>query len=133
MAAKPYGVRLSLADYEAGGLSPVRSADLLHAAAAPDANPFHLWFRERLPEVLAETPVSAVGFSLNYLSQALTAFAMIGLIRRAYPHLRIVLGGGLVTSWMRNPGWRNPFAGPRGCDDRRAGRGPASGPVRKEP
>ncbi len=114
-AAKPYGVRLSLADYEAGGLSPVRSADLLHAAAAPDANPFHLWFRERLPEVMAETPVSAVGFSLNYLSQALTAFAMIGLIRRAYPHLRIVLGGGLVTSWMRSPGWRNPFAGLVDC------------------
>ncbi len=108
-AAKPYGVRLSLADYEAGGLSPLRSADLLHAAAAPDTNPFHRWFRERLPEVMAETPVSHVGFSLNYLSQALTAFAMIGLIRRAYPHLRIVLGGGLVTSWMRSPGWRNPF------------------------
>ena len=110
-AARPYGVRLSLADYEAGGLSPARSADLLRAAAAPEANPFHLWFRERLPEVMAETPVDLVGFSLNYLSQALTAFAMIGLIRGAYPHLRIVLGGGLVTSWMRNPGWRNPFAG----------------------
>ncbi len=110
-AAKPYGVRLSLADYEAGGLSPVRSADLLHAAAVPDANPFYLWFRGRLPEVMAEIPVSVVGFSLNYLSQALTAFAMIGLIRRTYPQLRIVLGGGLVTSWMRNPGWRNPFAG----------------------
>ena len=108
-AAKPYGVRLSLADYEAGGLSPLRSADLLRAAAVPDANPFHFWFRERLPEVLAETPVSSVGFSLNYLSQALTAFAMIGLIRRAEPRLRIVLGGGLVTSWVRRPGWRNPF------------------------
>lgn len=109
-AAKPSGVRLSLADYEAGGLSPVRSDDLLQAAAAPDANPFHPWFRERLPEVLAETSVSFVGFSVNYLSQALTAFAMIGLIRRVEPRLRIILGGGLVTSWMRSPGWRNPFA-----------------------
>jgi hypothetical protein len=111
MAAKPYEVRLSLADYEAGSLSPIRSADLLQAAAAPDANPFHPWFRQRFPELLAETPVSHVGFSLNYLSQALTAFAMIGLIRRDYPHLRIVIGGGLVTSWMRRPGWRNPFGG----------------------
>jgi hypothetical protein len=110
-AARPYGVRLSLADYEAGGLSPVRSADLLRAAATPEASPFICWFRERLPEVMAETPVDLVGFSLNYLSQALTAFAMIGLIRGVYPPLRIVLGGGLVTSWMRNPGWRNPFAG----------------------
>jgi hypothetical protein len=110
-AAKPSGVRLSLTDYEAGSLSPVRSADLLHAAAEPDANPFHCWFRARLPEIIAERPVSHVGFSVNYLGQALTAFAMIGLIRRTYPQLRIVLGGGLVTSWMRSPGWRNPFAG----------------------
>ncbi len=111
VAAKPYGVRLSLADYEAGSLSPVRSADLIRAAAVPEENPFHPWFRRRLPEVLAEMPVSHVGFSLNYLSQALATFAMIGLIRREYPHLRIVLGGGLVTSWMRRPGWRSPFGG----------------------
>ena len=123
MAAKPYGVRLSLADYEADSLSPVRSADLLRAAAASDANPFHPWFRRRLPEILAETPASHVGFSLNYLSQALTAFAMIGLIRREYPHLRIVLGGGLVTSWMRRPGWRDPFG--RLVDDLIAGQGEA--------
>jgi radical SAM superfamily enzyme YgiQ (UPF0313 family) len=110
-AAEPFGVRLSLADYEADSLSPVRSADLLDAAAAPDANPFHFWFRERFPEVIEETHVSHVGFSINYLSQALTAFAMIGLIRREYPFLRIVLGGGLITSWMRNCGRQNLFPG----------------------
>jgi len=111
VAARPYGVRLSLTDYEADSLSPVRSADLLQAAAAPDTDPFHFWFRERLSEILADTDVSHVGFSISYLSQALTAFAMIGLIRREYPLLRIVLGGGLITSWMSTPGWRNPFAG----------------------
>ena len=110
-AAEPFGVRLSLADYEADSLSPVRSADLLRAAAAPDANPFYLWFRGRFPEILAETTVSHVGFSINYLSQALTAFAMIGLIKREYPFLRIVLGGGLVTSWMRNSSRQNLFSG----------------------
>jgi hypothetical protein len=47
-AAEPFGVRLSLADYEADSLSPVRSADLMQAAATPDTNPFHFWFRERL-------------------------------------------------------------------------------------
>ncbi|MCE5284043.1 MAG: hypothetical protein LLG93_18310 [Deltaproteobacteria bacterium] len=108
-AARPSGVRLNLADYEDGRLNPVRSADLLAAAAEPAANPFHAWFAERLPEILAEMPVSHVGLSINYLSQALTAFAMIGHIRREYPSLRIVLGGGLVTSWMRRPGWRDPF------------------------
>jgi hypothetical protein len=111
VTARPYGVRLSLTDYEADALSPVRSADLLQAAAAPESNPFHGWFRERLSEILVETDVSHIGFSINYLSQALTAFALIGLIRREYPWLRIVLGGGLITSWMRAPGWCNSFVG----------------------
>ncbi|MCX5838571.1 MAG: radical SAM protein [Deltaproteobacteria bacterium] len=109
-AARPYGVRLSLADYEDERLSPVRSVDLLQAAAAPEANPFYPWFRGRLPEILTETPVSHVGFSLNYLSQALTTFAMIGFLRRAFPEVRIVLGGGLVTSWIRRPDRKTPFA-----------------------
>lgn len=111
VAARPYGVRLSLSDYEADSLSPVRSADLLHAAEAPETNPFHFWFRGRLSEILSETDVSHIGLSVSYLSQALTAFALIGLIRREYPSLRIILGGGLITSWARSPGWRNPFAG----------------------
>lgn len=109
-AAEPYGVRLSLADYETVSLSPVRSADLHRAAATPDSNPFYPWFRERFPEILEGKAVSHIGFAINYLSQALTAFAMIGLIKREYPFLRIVVGGGLVTSWLRHSGRRNLFA-----------------------
>lgn len=52
-----------------------------------------------------------VGFSLNYLSQALCTFSMAGFLRKEFPRLDIVLGGGLVTSWMRNPKWTNPFKG----------------------
>ncbi|MBM4313792.1 MAG: radical SAM protein [Deltaproteobacteria bacterium] len=110
-AAEPFGVRLGLADYEADSLSPVRSADLLKSAGAPENNPFHAWFRQRFAEIFDEAMVSHVGFSINYLSQALSAFAMIGVIKREYPFLRIIIGGGLVTSWMRGPGWRNPFPG----------------------
>ena len=110
-AARPFGVRLSLADYEDERLSPVRSADLLQSAAAPEGNPFYPWFRARLPMLLSEFPVSHAGFSLNYLSQALTTFAMAGFLRRTFPGIRIVLGGGLVTSWMRRPGWKTPFEG----------------------
>lgn len=109
-AARPAEVRLSLADYEDDRLSPLRSADLMAAAAAPETNPFHPWFSERLPAILAQDPPLAVGFSLNYLSQALTTFAMVGHLRRLHPSLKIILGGGLVTSWLRRPGWRNPFA-----------------------
>jgi hypothetical protein len=110
-AVRPYGVRLSLADYEDERFSPVQSTDLLQAAARPEMNPFHHWFNMRLPEILSETAVSHIGFSLNYLSQALTTFAMIGFLRRAFPKVRIVLGGGLVTSWIRRPDWKSPFAG----------------------
>jgi len=108
-AAKPCGVRLSLADYEDERLSPIRSADLLQAAAEPQSNPFYPWYSRRLPEILKESPVSHAGFSLNFLSQALTAFAMIGFLRRAFPKIRIVIGGGLVTSWIRRPDWKTPF------------------------
>ena len=52
-----------------------------------------------------------VGISLNYLSQALCTFAIIGYLRTIDPHLKIILGGSLVTSWMNSPAWNNPFRG----------------------
>ena len=58
-----------------------------------------------------ENTSNIVGFSLNYLSQALTTFAMIGHIRKEFPGVKIILGGGLVSSWMKGPGWKNPFSG----------------------
>jgi hypothetical protein len=100
---------VGLSDYRHTSRSPVRSADLIAAASTPRDNPFHPYFSRRLPELL--DGVGTVGFSLNFLSQALCTFAMIGYIKREHPAVRIVLGGGLVTSWMRRPGWRNPFGG----------------------
>jgi radical SAM superfamily enzyme YgiQ (UPF0313 family) len=61
--------------------------------------------------LLKSEPSSLIGFSLNYLSQALCTFSMIGLIKREFPETKLVLGGGLVTSWMRRPHWNNPFDG----------------------
>jgi len=122
-APKAYGAIVGLADYHHERLSPVRSADLIFAAEHPEENPFFPWFRERLVKAIEEVcftrrrgenqkeEVPLIGFSLNYLSQALTAFAMIGFVRKEYPEVKIVLGGGLVTSWMKRPGWMNPFGG----------------------
>ncbi len=107
LAAAETGVVIGFADYQHATLSPLRSADLIAAARQPEQNPFFPYFSQRLPELLAG--VGTVGFSLNYLSQALCAFAMIGLIRKRFPALKIVIGGGLVTSWMQRPGWCNPF------------------------
>jgi len=52
-----------------------------------------------------------IGFSLNYLSQAITTFAMIGFLKHHYPNIPVIAGGGLITSWMHNPAWKNPFTG----------------------
>ena len=108
MAGKPFQAELGLADFRHDTLSPVRSHDLLQAAAEPEASPFFTFFQKRLPEMM--DGISTVGISLCFLSQALCSFSLIGLIRRQYPQVRIVLGGGLVTSWLARPDWQNPFA-----------------------
>jgi hypothetical protein len=107
----PLGVHLGLANYQHRDLSPTRSADLISAAERPEDNPFYPYFRKRLLEFIQEKNPSLVGLSLNYLSQTLSAFAMVGFLGREAPGLPLVLGGGLVTSWMRRPGWTNPFKG----------------------
>ncbi|GFE62665.1 radical SAM protein [Geobacter sp. AOG2] len=109
VAGQTSGATVGLADYQHPHLSPLRSADLLFAAGHPEQNPFYPWFNARFEEWL--DGIATVGFSLNYLSQALCTFAMIGHMRKHFPALRIVLGGGLITSWLRQPGWKNPFAG----------------------
>lgn len=101
------GAVVGLADYQQAGLSPLASTDLISAARQPENNPFFPYFSQRLPEV--QDGISTVGFSLNYLSQALCTFAMLGYLKQRHPQLKIVLGGGLVTSWMRRPGWCSPF------------------------
>ena len=111
MTARSNRVRLSLANYEHEELSPARSSDLVRAAENPEDNPFYPYFRRRLTDLLQSEQPSMIGFSLNYLSQALCTFAMIGFLRRECPGVKLVLGGGLVTSWMRRPHWRNPFKG----------------------
>jgi hypothetical protein len=102
---------LSLANYQDNAISPLRSADLLRAAGHPEDNIFYSWFQKRLTAILEQTKPPMAGFSLNYLSQAPTTFAMIGFLKKIAPNLPIVIGGGLITSWLRGPNWNNPFAG----------------------
>ena len=111
MAGQSSCVRLGLANYQHEELSPARSADLIRAAKNPEGNLFYPYFKKRLADYLKSEQPSIVGFSLNYLTQALCTFAMIGFLRREYPGVKLVLGGGLVTSWMKNPHWKTPFKG----------------------
>lgn len=110
-AAAANSARVSLGNYQHPKLSPLSSADLLRQAEKPEENPFYPYFSKRLPEILEEQTVTVVGFSLTFLSQALCTFAMLGFLRRRFQHLTLVVGGGLMTSWMRKPAWRDPFAG----------------------
>jgi len=105
------GIRASLTNYVDQSLSPLRSEDLLTAAEHPEKNPFSGYFMKRLDQIVLEGDHRAIGFSLNYLSQALCTFAMAGFIKRKNPCLKVILGGGLVSSWMNRPGWKNPFGG----------------------
>jgi hypothetical protein len=107
---KAHGLTLQLANYQDEALSPLKSTDLLQSADSPQSNIFFPYFSTRLEELLTEINPTMIGFSLNYLSQALTTFAMIGFLKKRYPALPVVVGGGLITSWMRNPSWKNPFA-----------------------
>lgn len=109
--ALSHGVHLGLANYQDITLSPLRSFDLVRASEQPETSPFYSYFITRLSNIFEDEEPSIVGISLNYLSQAIPTFSMIGLIRKLCPDARLVLGGGLVTSWLSNPGWNNPFDG----------------------
>ena len=109
--SEPFNARVSFGDYSAHDLQPVRTADLLRAAEQPEKNPFFSYYCARLPQLLAEQSPAWIGISVNYLSQALCAFALIGYLKQLDPGVRIVLGGGLITSWMRRPDVRLDFSG----------------------
>ena len=110
VAGKSRRVDLSLADYRDQCLSPVKSANLMSAAEKPQANPFYPYFQHRLMNALEEN-TDFIGFSLNYLSQALCTFAMIGFIKQIQPRQKIILGGSLVTSWIKLGARKNLFYG----------------------
>jgi radical SAM superfamily enzyme YgiQ (UPF0313 family) len=110
VAGKSSNVDLSLADYQDKHLSPVKSADLIAAAEKPQTNPFYPYFQYRLTKVLESSP-DFIGFSVNYLSQALCAFAMIGFIKQINPQQKIILGGSLITSWIKLGAHTNTFGG----------------------
>lgn len=111
LAGRPFGAALSLSNCESPPLSPLRSGDLVQAAETFEGNPFFPVFSETLATLLAEREPALVGLSINFMSQAMGAFAIMGWIRSRLPKVRIVCGGGLVTSWHHIPGFHNPFQG----------------------
>jgi hypothetical protein len=124
LAGRDLNIHVSLSNYEDDRLSPVRSADLLHAARHPEKNPYFHYFKARiLPAVEACRP-HIVGLSINFLSQALCGFALIGLLKRTYPEIAITIGGGLVSSWLKREDGHRPFS--RWVDQMVSGAGEAA-------
>ena len=105
-----HGVELSLANYQDLS-SPVQSDHLLRAAQEYRKNLFYPFFKKEISPIIDKEQPDFVGISICYLSQAIPAFALIGFIRTGFPGLKIILGGGLITSWLRSPLWKNPFDG----------------------
>lgn len=109
IAGKTHGVQLSLANYQDPNLSPLRTSDLLSSAEHFRDNIFFPYFSQRITELLEKHAPKHIGLSLNYLSQALCTFAIIGFIKHSFPELKIVIGGGLITTWLKSPHWHAPF------------------------
>lgn len=99
---KSRDLQLSLSNYTDPDLSPLKSADLRRSAHEFSENIFYPFFRTRIPQLIEKHEPHHIGFSLSFLSQALTTFAMIGFIKSNYPGIKILLGGGLVTTWFGN-------------------------------
>ncbi|MBN2416397.1 radical SAM protein [bacterium] len=92
--------RWDMAEYRHERFSPTDSLSLCGAAEHPELLPFYSYYRESLMPRLKRHDPRIIGISLNFLSQAPGAFALAGMIRRELPGVRILMGGGLITSWM---------------------------------
>lgn len=109
--ASSKGIKITLSDYQDSRLSPIRSTDLIHAAIHFKDNPFYGYFSHRLNGILEKSPVRTIGISINYLSQALCAFSIIGFLRQHFPQKEIIIGGSLITSWMKEKERQGLFKG----------------------
>ncbi len=103
------GISLSLANYQDPSHSPQKSEDLLRCADSFEENLFFPHFSARLHSLIQENTPQHIGLSLNYLSQAPTTFAIAGYLKKHFPAISIIIGGGLITTWLQNPDWSNPF------------------------
>lgn len=94
--------RLTLGDYRHGGRSEFSLKDLKQFAAAEDSTLFAPYFEEDLlPAVTACNP-KLIALSINYRHQLLPAFELAGMLRRVLPGVKLVAGGGMLTSWRED-------------------------------
>lgn len=95
------GFTVTPSDFAIQDRSPLRISDIQYAYDHPEESPFYGWFRKRLADFLPE--LQRVGISIGYLSQVFCGAAMMGYIARTWSDIKIQLGGGLITSWLKGP------------------------------
>lgn len=91
--------RLTLGDYQHTGYSCFNPADLQEFALGRARTLFHDYFVETLLPEIAQINADMVALSINYLQQVFPAFELAGLLRRTFPGVRLVAGGGVISSW----------------------------------
>ena len=101
--------RITLSDYSDSKLSSVNSKDLLKSAQFYKENPFHRFFEDRVRPQILNSDSKYIGISLCYLNQALVSFALAGWIKDNFKDKKIIMGGGLISSWMSRPDYNDPF------------------------
>ncbi len=95
------GPRVTLSDFKHPRLSPLSAQDLCRMALERSMGPVGKWLEQRLLQCLGSTKARCLGISLQYLSQALPAMALVGAVKEAAPGVKIVMGGALVSSWAK--------------------------------
>jgi hypothetical protein len=93
------GERLTLGDYNHGALSPFAPADLARLAEGASSTLFAGYFRNVLLPRVERLAPRLIGLSVNYRHQVLPAFELAGLLRRRFPGIPVVGGGGMFSSW----------------------------------
>ena len=109
IVGQEHNLKLSLSNYQHSELSPLKSSDLLTAADEYRENIYFPYFSNRFDKLLSVSSSPFVGLSINYISQALCSFAIIGFLKNNFPHAQIIVGGGLITTWLSHPQWQNNF------------------------
>lgn len=94
--------RLTLGDYRHGGRSEFSLKDLRQFAAAEASTLFAPYFSEELLPAVAACMPELIALSINYRHQLLPAFELAGMLRRALPGVKLVAGGGMLTSWRED-------------------------------
>lgn len=105
-----YDLQISLGNLQSTKLSATNSQHLLKSFRHPEQDIFFPFFSKRLEELIYTHSPDKIGISLNFLSQAITTFAMGGFLSKNYPEIELFLGGGLITTWASGTTQELPFS-----------------------